>query len=55
MLDYVASLFTGWMVYAGGTEGQQPGPLSDPTGAAGHLPHAPGPQARASGSSCPTS
>ena len=34
MLNYVASLFTGWMVYAGGTEGQQPGPLSDPTGAA---------------------
>ena len=34
MLNYIASLFTGWMVYAGGTEGQQPGPLSDPTGAA---------------------
>lgn len=34
MLNYVASLFTGWMVYAGGTQGQQPGPLSDPTAAA---------------------
>lgn len=34
MLNYVASLFTGWLVYAGGTQGQQPGPLSDPVAAA---------------------
>ncbi len=34
MLNYIASLFTGWLVYAGGTEGQQPGPLSDPAAAA---------------------
>jgi len=34
MLNYVASLFLGWLVYAGGTEGQQPGPLSDPAAAA---------------------
>lgn len=34
MLNYVASLFMGWLVYAGGTEGQQPGPLSDPVAAA---------------------
>jgi len=33
MLNYVASLFTSWLVYAGGTEGQQPGPLSDPVSA----------------------
>ncbi|MHB1317389.1 MAG: ABC transporter permease [Anaerolineae bacterium] len=33
MLNYVASLFIGWLVYAGGTEGQQPGPLSDPVAA----------------------
>lgn len=33
MLNYIASLFTGWLVYAGGTEGQQPGPLSDPASA----------------------
>ncbi len=29
MLNYVASLFAGWTVYAGGTQGQQPGPLWD--------------------------
>jgi ABC-type uncharacterized transport system permease subunit len=34
MLNYIASLFTGWLVYAGGTQGQQPGPLSDPAAAA---------------------
>jgi simple sugar transport system permease protein len=34
MLNYVASLFTSWLVYAGGTQGQQPGPLSDPVAAA---------------------
>lgn len=34
MLNYIASLFTSWLVYAGGTQGQQPGPLSDPTAAA---------------------
>jgi general nucleoside transport system permease protein len=31
MLNYVASLFAGWTVYAGGTQGQSPGPLWDPT------------------------
>lgn len=34
MLNYVAALFTGWLVYAGGTQGQTPGPLSDPEAAA---------------------
>jgi simple sugar transport system permease protein len=34
MLNYVASLFSSWTVYAGGTEGQSPGPLSDPEAAA---------------------
>lgn len=33
MLNYVASLFAGWTVYAGGTQGQRPGPLSDPVAA----------------------
>mgnify|MGYP001184569001 FL=1 len=31
MLNYVASLFAGWTVYAGGTQGQTPGPLWDAT------------------------
>jgi len=31
MLNYVASLFASWTVYAGGTQGQTPGPLWDPT------------------------
>ncbi len=31
MLNYVASLFAGWTVYAGGTQGQTPGPLWDVT------------------------
>ncbi len=31
MLNYVAALFAGWTVYAGGTQGQKPGPLWDPT------------------------
>jgi len=31
MLNYVASLFAGWTVYAGGTQGQRPGPLWDVT------------------------
>lgn len=31
MLNYVASLFAGWTVYAGGSQGQTPGPLWDPT------------------------
>jgi ABC-type uncharacterized transport system permease subunit len=31
MLNYVASNFAGWLVYAGGTQGQTPGPLWDPT------------------------
>jgi general nucleoside transport system permease protein len=31
MLNYVASLVAGWTVYAGGTQGQRPGPLWDPT------------------------
>lgn len=34
MLNYVASLFAGWTVYAGGTEGQSPGPLWDRTAGA---------------------
>ncbi|MEN8098305.1 MAG: ABC transporter permease [Chloroflexota bacterium] len=34
MLNYVASLLASWMVYAGGTQGQKPGPLSDPEAAA---------------------
>lgn len=34
MLNYVASLFAGWMVNAGGTQGQARGPLSDPASAA---------------------
>jgi ABC-type uncharacterized transport system permease subunit len=34
MLNYIASLFASWTVYAGGTEGQKPGPLSDPVAAA---------------------
>lgn len=31
MLNYVAALLAGWTVYAGGTQGQTPGPLWDPT------------------------
>ena len=31
MLNYIASLFAGWTVYAGGSQGQTPGPLWDPT------------------------
>jgi simple sugar transport system permease protein len=31
MLNYIASLFAGWTVYAGGRQGQTPGPLWDPT------------------------
>ncbi len=31
MLNYIASNFAGWTVYAGGTQGQTPGPLWDPT------------------------
>jgi simple sugar transport system permease protein len=31
MLNYIASLFAGWTVYAGGTQGQTPGPLWDRT------------------------
>ncbi len=31
MLNYIASLLAGWTVYAGGTQGQRPGPLWDPT------------------------
>ncbi len=31
MLNYIAALFAGWTVYAGGTQGQTPGPLWDPT------------------------
>ncbi len=34
MLNYIASNFAGWTVYAGGTEGQSPGPLADPEAAA---------------------
>jgi len=31
MLNYIAALFAGWTVYAGGAQGQTPGPLWDPT------------------------
>lgn len=31
MLNYIASLIASWTVYAGGTQGQTPGPLWDPT------------------------
>lgn len=31
MLNYIASNFAGWTVYAGGTQGQTPGPLWDTT------------------------
>ena len=31
MLNYIASLFAAWTVYAGGTQGQTPGPLWDRT------------------------
>lgn len=31
MLNYVAALFAGWTVYAGGSQGQSAGPLWDPT------------------------
>ncbi len=34
MLNYVASLLGGWTVYAGGTQGQTPGPLWDRTAGA---------------------
>ena len=34
MLNYVAALFGGWTVYAGGTQGQTPGPLWDETAGA---------------------
>ena len=34
MLNYVASLLGGWTVYAGGTQGQNPGPLWDSTAGA---------------------
>lgn len=34
MLNYVAALFAGWTVYAGGTQGQTPGPLWDPAAGA---------------------
>ena len=34
MLNYIAALFAGWTVYAGGTQGQTPGPLWDPTAGA---------------------
>lgn len=34
MLNYIASLFGGWTVYAGGTQGQRPGPLWDPSAGA---------------------
>ncbi len=34
MLNYVASLFAGWTVYAGGSLGQTPGPLWDRTAGA---------------------
>lgn len=34
MLNYVAALFAGWTVYAGGTQGQTPGPLWDRTAGA---------------------
>ena len=31
MLNYIASLFAAWTVYAGGSQGQTPGPLWDRT------------------------
>lgn len=34
MLNYIASNFAGWTVYAGGTQGQTPGPLWDATAGA---------------------
>lgn len=34
MLNYIASLFAGWTVYAGGSQGQTPGPLWDRTAGA---------------------
>ena len=34
MLNYVAALFASWTVYAGGTQGQTPGPLWDRTAGA---------------------
>jgi simple sugar transport system permease protein len=34
MLNYIAANLAGWTVYAGGTEGQTPGPLWDPTAGA---------------------
>ena len=34
MLNYIASNLAGWTVYAGGTQGQTPGPLWDPTAGA---------------------
>ncbi len=34
MLNFVASNFANWTVYAGGTEGRSPGPLSNPESAA---------------------
>jgi simple sugar transport system permease protein len=34
MLNYVAALFAGWTVFAGGTQGQRPGPLWDPAAGA---------------------
>jgi general nucleoside transport system permease protein len=39
MLNYVAALFAGWTVYAGGTQGQTPGPLWNP--AAGPISETP--------------
>jgi ABC-type uncharacterized transport system permease subunit len=34
MLNYIAANFVGWTVYAGGSQGQTPGPLWDPTAGA---------------------
>lgn len=34
MLNYIAANFAGWTVYAGGSQGQQPGPLWDRTAGA---------------------
>lgn len=34
MLNYIAANFAGWTVYAGGTQGQTPGPMWDPTAGA---------------------
>lgn len=34
MLNYIAANFAGWTVYAGGSQGQTPGPLWDPTAGA---------------------